>query len=143
MCGDAAKAKEFARMCADRTKAIVDKPALAEFENGATRPDYDPAMFLCDAQVLLGDLAGANEALQMFVQRQGDNPRAQYRRDAMQFRLLAAKGQVREALNEARALVQRYMSNPAGGYGLAQEAMKAVNDLQVQLGDTSTIAPAM
>jgi hypothetical protein len=137
MCGQMEKAKQFAGLCADRTKAILDKPALAEFENGATRPEYDPAMFLCDSYVLMGDATGANEALQSFIQRQGDNPRAQFRKDAMQARLLASKGQVREALNAIRALIQVYVSNPAGGYGLAQEAMKFEADLRIRIGETA------
>ncbi|MFM8178917.1 MAG: hypothetical protein ACKOAG_07015, partial [Candidatus Kapaibacterium sp.] len=37
MCGETEKAKEFAAMCAERTSAIIAKPALAEFENGSTR----------------------------------------------------------------------------------------------------------
>lgn len=143
MCGETAKAKEFASMCVERTKAIIDKPALAEFENGSTRPEYDPAMFLCDASVVLGDVVGANEALQMFIQRQGDNPRAQFRKDAMNARILAAKGQVNEGLTEMRQLIQRYMSNPAGGYGLAQEAMKVMGDMQLRAGDTTGLQPMM
>lgn len=130
-------------MCVERTKAIIDKPALAEFENGSTRPEYDPAMFLCDASVVLGDVVGANEALQMFIQRQGDNPRAQFRKDAMNARILAAKGQVNEGLTEMRQLIQRYMSNPAGGYGLAQEAMKVMGDMQLRAGDTTGLQPMM
>ncbi|MFM7775274.1 MAG: hypothetical protein ACKO9V_10650, partial [Candidatus Kapaibacterium sp.] len=144
MCGETEKAKEFAAMCAERTSAIIAKPALAEFENGSTRPEYDPAMFWCDACIVMGDMTGANEALEKFIARQGDNPRAQFRRDAMSARIKAAKGQVKEGLDEMRQLVQRYMSNPAGGYGLAQEAMKVMGDMQLRLGDTSGIpTPAM
>lgn len=141
MCGEVEKAKEFATMCAERTSAIIAKPALAEFENGSTRPEYDPAMFLCDANIVLGNTQAANEALDTFVQRIGDNPRAQFRRDAMNARIKAAKGQVKEGMEEMRQLVQRYMSNPAGGYGLAQEAMKVMGDMQLRLGDTSSILP--
>jgi signal transduction histidine kinase len=59
----------------------------------------------------------------------------------MQARLLASKGQVREALNATRALIQLYVSNPAGGYGLAQEAMKMEADLRIRIGDTATAPP--
>ncbi len=137
VCGESQKSKDFAQMVVDRCKAMLDKPELQEFENGARSRDYDPALFLCDAYVLLGKADAADNALKTYVARQGgENPRAKFRRDVMPIKIMAVNGQVQQAQAAARDLVNKYQLDQSNMVYM-QEMMRLIDDLALQAGDTA------
>jgi hypothetical protein len=136
ICGKPDKAREFAQMVVERTSAIIGNRKLADYENGAKSPYYEPYLFQCDAFSLLGDITQAKNALQGYIAQIGNDGRAKFRTDAIDIRAMAMQGKVKEAINAAQVLTSR-QTDPAG----MQELMKLVSDLQLMAGESPTNAP--
>ncbi len=132
------KAKKFAQLVKDRCTQIVDKPEKAKFENGAGSRDYPIELYLADAAVALGDKGKALEALQLYTNKVGPNPRVKFRQDLMDVRLQAAAGHAKEALAAAQAFAAH--AGPEASQGVyMQEMMKLMDDLQLQSGQAATM----
>lgn len=106
--GRTEKAEDFAQLCIQQAKPLIDKPYLREVDYYAR--SYDPHLIVADAYELLKQYDDAIRILEQYVASSGDVS-VRSRIDQLKIRKYEEQGDYRKALEIAQQLLQEYQTS--------------------------------